>query len=168
MSTPSVAARLADLQLLVVTGKGGVGKSTVTAVLGRLLAARGRRTLLMEVDPRENLHHLLEVEPSGGEVVQASPRLWVQHVEPRTILDDLVREKLKVGVLVNRVLSSPIHRHFTEGAPGLKETAVFGAACDCCEATPRGACRGRTSSSWMRRPPGTASPGWPPPNSWRA
>jgi anion-transporting ArsA/GET3 family ATPase len=126
MNTPSVAARLADLQLLVVTGKGGVGKSTVTAVLGRLLAARGRRTLLMEVDPRENLHHLLEVEPSGGEVVQASPRLWVQHVEPRTILDDLVREKLKVGVLVNRVLSSPIHRHFTEGAPGLKETAVFG------------------------------------------
>jgi anion-transporting ArsA/GET3 family ATPase len=126
MNVASVAARLAGLKLLVVTGKGGVGKSTVTAVLGRLLAARGRRTLLMEVDPRENLHHLLEVEPSGGDVVQASPKLWVQHLEPRSILDDLVREKLKVGVLVKRVLASPIHRHFTEGAPGLKETAVFG------------------------------------------
>lgn len=121
-----IANRLTQLKLVVVTGKGGVGKSTVSAVLGRLLAAHGRRTLLFEVDPRENLHHLLDLPPSGGEVVSAGPKLWVQHLDPRGILDDLVREKLKVGPLVKRVLASPIHRHFTEGAPGLKETAVFG------------------------------------------
>jgi anion-transporting ArsA/GET3 family ATPase len=115
-------------QMLVVTGKGGVGKSTVAAVLGRRLAARGRKVLLLEVDPRESLHHLLDVPPSGGEVVTVSPRLQLQHLDPRRLLDDLVREKLKVGVLVRRVLSSPVHQHFTEGAPGLKETAVFGRA----------------------------------------
>ncbi len=37
-------------------------------------------------------------------------------------------EKLKVGALVRKILSSPVHRHFTEGCPGLKETAVFGRA----------------------------------------
>lgn len=120
--------RLAGIQLLVVTGKGGVGKSAVTAALGRVLARHGHRILLIEVDPRENLHHLLGIEPSGGEVVAAGPRLWLQHLDGRGVLDDLVREKLKVGVLVDRVLASPIHRHFTEGAPGLKETAVFGRA----------------------------------------
>jgi anion-transporting ArsA/GET3 family ATPase len=124
----SVLSRLEKLQLVVVTGKGGVGKSLVTAALGKLLAARGRRVLLFEVDPRENLHQLLKTPPSGGEVVQASPNLFIQHLEPRELIDDLVREKLKVGLLVNRVLQSPIHRHFTEGAPGLKETAVFGRA----------------------------------------
>ncbi len=124
----SVLRRLEALQLVVVTGKGGVGKSVVTAALGRLLAARGRKVLLFEVDPRENLHQLLDTPPSGGEIINASPRLYLQHIEPRELIDDLVREKLKVKLLVNRVLASPVHRHFTEGAPGLKESAVFGRA----------------------------------------
>jgi len=113
-------------QLIVITGKGGVGKSTITAAIGWRLSARGRRVLLLEVDPRENLHQLLDVQPSGGEIVSVRPRLFLQNLEPRKVLDDIVREKLKVGTLVRKVLSSPIHIHFTEGAPGLKETAVFG------------------------------------------
>jgi anion-transporting ArsA/GET3 family ATPase len=123
-----VLRRLEKLELVVVTGKGGVGKSVVTAALGRLLATRGRKVLLFEVDPRENLHQLLDTEPSGGEIVKASPGLFLQHIEPRELIDDLVREKLKIKMLVKRVLASPVHRHFTEGAPGLKESAVFGRA----------------------------------------
>ena len=120
--------RLEKLELIVVTGKGGVGKSTVSAALGALLANRGRTVLLIEVDPRENLHYLLDTPPSGGEIVEAASNLYLQHLEPRELLDDLVREKLKVGALVRKVLSSPVHLHFTEGAPGLKQTAVFGRA----------------------------------------
>jgi anion-transporting ArsA/GET3 family ATPase len=124
----NISDRLDRLQLLVVTGKGGVGKSTVSAALGAHLANRGRRALLIEVDPRENLHQLLDTPPSGGEIVEAASNLWLQHLNPRELLDDLVREKLKVGALARKVLSSPIHHHFTEGAPGLKQTAVFGRA----------------------------------------
>jgi anion-transporting ArsA/GET3 family ATPase len=80
----------------------------------------------VEVDPRENLHRLLGIAPSGGDVVRVSPRLHLQHLDPRKVLDDVVRDRLKIGALVNRVLSSPIHQHFAEGAPGLKETAVLG------------------------------------------
>lgn len=128
MTGASLLGRLAERQLLIVTGKGGVGKSTFSAALGRRLARHGRRTLLMEVDPRENLHRLLDVPPSGGDIVQVSNRLALQHLDARGVLDDLVREKLKVRVIADRVLASPVHRHFTEGAPGLKETAVFGRA----------------------------------------
>jgi anion-transporting ArsA/GET3 family ATPase len=127
-TTVGVLNRLDRLELVVVTGKGGVGKSTVSAALGALLANRGRTVLLLEVDPRENLHLLLDTPPSGGEIVEAASNLWLQHLEPRNLLDDLVREKLKVGALVRKILSSPVHRHFTEGCPGLKETAVFGRA----------------------------------------
>jgi anion-transporting ArsA/GET3 family ATPase len=123
-----VLNRLDRLDLLVVTGKGGVGKSTISAALGALLANRGRTVLLIEVDPRENLHHLLDTPPSGGEIVEAASNLYLQHIEPRRLLDDVVRDKLKVGALVRKVLASPVHRHFTEGAPGLKQTAVFGRA----------------------------------------
>jgi anion-transporting ArsA/GET3 family ATPase len=120
--------RLENLELIVVTGKGGVGKSTVSAALGALLANRGRKVLLVEVDPRENLHYLLDTPPSGGEIVEAASNLYLQHLEPRKLLDDLVREKIKVNALARKILSSPVHLHFTEGAPGLKQTAVFGRA----------------------------------------
>ena len=74
-----VLGRLEKLQLVVVTGKGGVGKSVVTAALGRLLATRGRKVLLFEVDPRENLHQLLDTDPSGGEIVKEKTQISPEH-----------------------------------------------------------------------------------------
>src|ERR1700674_4370003 len=123
-----LAARLGRLQLLVVTGKGGVGKTAAAASLGRLLAAAGRRVLVLEVDPRENVHQMLGVSPSGGDIVSAGPRLWVQNLKPGQVLDDIVRERLKVEMLARRVLASPIYEQFSAGAPGLKELAILGHA----------------------------------------
>jgi len=119
---------LARRQLLVVTGKGGVGKTAVSAVLGRAFAARGRRVLVVEVDPRENLHQMLGVPPTGGQILPAGPRLWVQNLKPRQVLDAIVRERMKIDLLANRVLASPIYHHFADGAPGLTELAILGHA----------------------------------------
>jgi anion-transporting ArsA/GET3 family ATPase len=123
-----VIEQLSRRELLVVTGKGGVGKSAAAAALGRLLVDLGRRVLLLEVDPRESLHHWLDVPPSGGEIVAVGPGLFLQHLEPRREMDDLVREHLRLGPLVRRVLASPVYSHFADGAPGLKELAVLGHA----------------------------------------
>lgn len=119
---------LSTRQLIVVTGKGGVGKTSVAALLGSALAAAGKRTLVAEVDPRENLHRMLGVPPSGGEILRAGGKLWVQNLSPQRVIDDLVREQLKFDLISRRVLDSPIYQHFTAGAPGLKEMAVLGHA----------------------------------------
>lgn len=115
-------------QLVVVLGKGGVGKSALAAVLGRSLAARGRRTLLLEVDPRENLHQLLGLPPSGGEIAAAGDGLHLQNLKPSQVVDWVVERRLKIGMLVRRVKKSPIYHRFVEGAPGLEEMAVLGHA----------------------------------------
>ncbi|HEX2165587.1 MAG TPA: ArsA family ATPase [Thermoanaerobaculia bacterium] len=148
--TSSPPVRLADLaarELLVVTGKGGVGKTALSAALGRLLAAR-RRTLVLEVDPRENLHHMLGVPPSGGEVAEVpggaggpagrAGGLWLQNLKPREVVDRLVAERLRIGPLARRVLASPVYEQFAEGAPGLKEVAVLGHALRLVEGRERG------------------------------
>ena len=117
---------LGSRRLLVVTGKGGVGKSTLAAALGLVLARAGRRVLLLELDPRESLYQLLDVDPSGGEIVRVLPGLFLQNLQPRTVLDAIVREQLGIELLSRRVLASAVYQHFAEGAPGLKELAVLG------------------------------------------
>ena len=119
-------ADLARRQLILVTGKGGVGNSAVAATLGRLLAARGRRTLLIELDPRESLHQMFDSPPSGGEIQRLRPDLFLQNLQPRQVLDRIVRKQVKIDWLAQRVQQSPVYEHFTTGAPGLKELAVLG------------------------------------------
>lgn len=124
-------AALSDLSaasLLVVTGKGGVGKSVVSAALGRALHRAGRRVLLLETDPRENLHELTGIAPTGGELVPMAPGLFLQNLSPHHIIGEIVREHLHVEYLVKKVSASPVFRHFVDAAPGLKELAVLGHA----------------------------------------
>jgi anion-transporting ArsA/GET3 family ATPase len=123
-----VTAALDRRALIVVTGKGGVGKTTVTAVLGHVLRDRGRRTLLLETDPRESLHQLCGTPPSEGEAVEVSEGLWHLSLRPRDEIEALVRSRVKVPLLAGAVAASPVFRHFVEAAPGLKELAVLGRA----------------------------------------
>lgn len=128
MEGDTLRHRLASRRLLVVTGKGGVGKTAICGALGQCLATPGRRVLVIEVDPRENLHQMLGISPTGGDIVDVGGGLHLQNLKPRQVLDEVIRERLKIGMLVRRVLDSPVYQHFAEGAPGLKEVAVLGHA----------------------------------------
>ena len=111
----------------MVTGKGGVGKSAMAAALGKVLAET-RRVLVLEMDPRENVHQLFGAPPSDGDFVDLGDRLYLQNLKPGEVLDQLVVERLRFGAVARRVLESPIYRRFVEGAPGLEELAILGHA----------------------------------------
>lgn len=124
MTLSSLLAR----QFIVVTGKGGVGKSLVSAAIGRLAADAGKRVLILEADPREAQHELAGVAPSGGDYVVARSHLILQNIQPRRVFESIVREHLHLDLLVRRVVRSPIFEHFVDAAPGLKELGVLGHA----------------------------------------
>ncbi len=134
-----VLTQLAGRRLLVVTGKGGVGKSAVAATLGTLLARAGRRALVLEVDPRENVHQMLDVPPSGGDIVEAAERLFLQNLQPRQVVDQLVRDRVRIELIARRILASPLYHNFVEGAPGLEEAAILGHCLLLAEGRSRGA-----------------------------
>jgi anion-transporting ArsA/GET3 family ATPase len=124
----TVLDRLAARRLILVTGKGGTGKSLVAAALGRILAARGQAVHLLEADPRESLYRLLGIEPAGGAVVEAGPRLRLENVDLSKVADGLVLESVPIEFIARRVIASPVYRHFAAGAPGLKELCLLGHA----------------------------------------
>jgi anion-transporting ArsA/GET3 family ATPase len=117
--------QLASLDFLVVTGKGGVGKSTLAATLARAIASDSRRVLVMEVDPRENLHQLLGGPPSGGEILDLGGGLSLQHLKPRVVVDQVIEERVRLGPVVRRLQRSAVYQAFVDGAPGLTELAVL-------------------------------------------
>ena len=100
---------LGSQRLVVVTGKGGVGKSAVTAALARAAVAANRRVLAVEVG-RGRLGSLLGASRGGLEPQRVSPGLAVATVEPEEALADFVHGVLRLRMLSRRLLQSTSFR----------------------------------------------------------
>jgi anion-transporting ArsA/GET3 family ATPase len=110
-----------ERKLLVVTGKGGVGKTTVAAALGILAAGRGARAIVVEVGDQARLPELFGVAPAGpGAEIELQEGLCSISIDPdRALLEWL--QKLG-GRVSGRVLaSSSTFQYFAAAAPGAKE-----------------------------------------------
>jgi anion-transporting ArsA/GET3 family ATPase len=117
---------LLSRRLVVLTGKGGVGKSVVGAALAVAARERGKRVLLVEVAAPVEAARLLGGPPSQGRETEALPGLFTMNVDPAAVMDEYVRHVVKLEMLVRRILGSPIYRRFFAAAPGLKELMVLG------------------------------------------
>ncbi len=73
-------------RLILYTGKGGVGKTSVAAASARACAAAGRRTLVISTDPAHSLSESLEVA-LGSEPTVAGDQLWGQQVSAHTEME---------------------------------------------------------------------------------
>jgi len=117
---------LLSRRLIVLTGKGGVGKSVVGASLALAARARGLRALLVEVAAPLEAARLLGGPPSKGAVKQILPGLSTVNLDPTAVMDEYVRRVVPVELLARRILSSPVYRRFFAAAPGLRELMVLG------------------------------------------
>jgi len=114
-----------DRKLLVVTGKGGVGKTTIAAALGLLAARGGRRTIVVEVGEESRLPRLFGIaRPQPGVETVLQERLSSISIDP----DRALLEWLQVlgGRVSGRVLaSSGTFQYFAAAAPGAKELVTM-------------------------------------------
>jgi anion-transporting ArsA/GET3 family ATPase len=124
-----MAPDLLDRRLLFVTGKGGVGKTTIAAALGQLASARGLRTLLCEVDAKGNLAGAFETGPTAFAEREIQPGLWAMSMDTEASLKEYLRLQLKLPLL-SRI--GPLARTFdfvANAAPGVKEILIVGKLC---------------------------------------
>ncbi|MCW2984936.1 MAG: ArsA family ATPase, partial [Conexibacter sp.] len=119
--------------LLVVTGKGGVGKSTVAAALGMAAAARGLRTIVAEVSARDDVSRALSdageraADRAGATFVERDLGEGLHHIsiDPESALDEYLKDQLPRGVS-DLLASSRTFSYLTAATPGLRELLTVG------------------------------------------
>lgn len=118
-----------DRRLVFVTGKGGVGKTSIAAALASLAARRGKRVLVCEMDAKGSLADAFDAGPLGFEPSLVEPNLWAMAMNT----EDSLREYLRLFVrvpLLGKI--TPLARTFdfvADAAPGVKEILAVGKLC---------------------------------------
>lgn len=117
---------LFDKRLVIVTGKGGVGKSTVALAMGLAVAERGKRTIVCEVASQENLSRRFHRAEVGYHEVELEDNLWAISIDPDESMREYVLLQLKVRAMRDLLFRSRVFNYLTAATPGLRELVTIG------------------------------------------
>lgn len=125
-------------RILVCVGSGGVGKTTTAATLGLMAARRGRRTLVLTIDPAKRLANSLGLDALGHTVQQVprelvhagggtDPRgeLHAMMLDQKAAFDEIVRHHAKDPAAVNRIMGNPVYAQISGSLAGSQEYAAM-------------------------------------------
>jgi anion-transporting ArsA/GET3 family ATPase len=117
---------LIDKRLVFLTGKGGVGRSTVALVLGLAAAARGKRTIVCEVGAQEHASRVFRRAKIGFHEVELADDLWTISIDPDDSMREYLLLQLKVRAMGDLLTRSRIFTYLAAATPGLKELVTIG------------------------------------------
>jgi len=119
---------VSERRLILVVGKGGVGRSTVAASIAGQLAAQGKKTLLFETNANDRFGSYFDKPPVGEMVTQLAANLWAVNTNPAAALAEYGLMILKFKSVYEMVFENRVTRAFLRAIPGLDDYALLGKA----------------------------------------
>lgn len=123
----SLAALIEDQRLIICVGSGGVGKTTTAAALGLAAAKKGRKVLVLTIDPARRLANSLGLSQFGNEEtkIQLSDdvdgELWAMMLDTRSTFDALINRVSPDDDTRTRILNNRVYRHISDSFGGSQE-----------------------------------------------
>ena len=121
-------ANLLDKRFIINTGKGGVGKTTISAAMALAFAQRGKRVLLIELNARDKIGQLFGRPEVGADVVSIAPYVSAVNTNPQEALREYGMMVLKVKMVYKTVFENKLVMRFLRAVPGLPELTMLGKA----------------------------------------
>src|SRR5271167_1035234 len=112
-------------RVLIVLGKGGVGKSTLSAAIAKVATLSGASALVMECDARAPLAATFGVA-SSFVPTQVAHNLALMTLDGRAALEEYLRLVVPGRMLLKAVFASRLYQFFVQAAPGLRELMMLG------------------------------------------
>lgn len=123
-----MAVPLFDRRLILVLGKGGVGRSTVSASIAAECAGRGRRTLLYQANANDRFAEIFGAEPIDTEIRRIAKNLYSVNTNPGAALEEYGLMVLKFRRVYNLVFENRLIKAFIRAVPGMEDYAILGKA----------------------------------------
>lgn len=126
-SAPAMST-LADKRFVLVTGKGGVGKTTVCAAEALALAAAGKRVLVAMCNAKERLSSMLGSPPIGSQIAPVADNVWAVNMRPDEALEEYGTLVFHSRALYRALFDNRYVRSFLRAVPGMQEWSMLGKA----------------------------------------
>ncbi len=123
-------ADLSRKKLILVSGKGGVGKTTISAALAWHLSQAGRKVLLATIDCEDQIPSLFDRKPMGYEPSPLRPQLSGINITARKAFEEYVVRQIMFHSIYSAVFDNKYVRAFIEGTPGMAELMCIGKVYD--------------------------------------
>jgi anion-transporting ArsA/GET3 family ATPase len=117
-----------DRRLILVVGKGGVGRSTVAAAIAGRCAAQGKKTLLYETSANDRFGDYFGKPPVGPALTPLAPNLWAINATPASALAEYGMMILRWKSVYEMVFENRVSKAFLRAIPGLDDYALLGKA----------------------------------------
>jgi len=117
-----------DHRLILVVGKGGVGRSTVAAAIAGRCAAQGKHTLLYETSANDRFGDYFGKPPVGAAPAELAPNLWAVNATPASALAEYGLMILRWKSVYEMVFENRVSKAFLRAIPGLDDYALLGKA----------------------------------------
>jgi len=121
------AGDMFNKRLLMFTGKGGVGKSTIVAGLAVLAAQMNKRVLIVEIDTKSAMKQIFDVPYLGFEPIEIIDNIWAINIDPKEALEEYIQEHARIHKLAQLITNNKVLRYFFKTAPAVNELVTINA-----------------------------------------